>query len=62
MGMSGAFLAELDAQRSAALLELQAAHAAADESLAIAALARLRDLDELLNRRYQKRKFHECGR
>jgi len=50
MGISGAFLNELGAQRDAALHELQAARAAGNDADAALALARLRDLDELLAR------------
>jgi hypothetical protein len=50
MGISGAFLKELSAQRAAALHELQEARAAGNDGDAALALARLRDLDELLAR------------
>ncbi|KQX61750.1 MAG: hypothetical protein ACTHLJ_00500 [Angustibacter sp.] len=50
MGISGAFLNELSAQRAAALHELQQARAAGNDADAALALARLRDLDELLAR------------
>jgi hypothetical protein len=50
MGISGAFLNELNAQRTAALHELQEARSAGNDADAALALARLRDLDELLTR------------
>jgi hypothetical protein len=50
MGISGAFLTELAAQRATAVRELRAARWAADDGAAAVALARLRDLDELLAR------------
>jgi hypothetical protein len=50
MGISGAFLTELAAQRAMAVRELRAARWAADDGAAAVALARLRDLDELLAR------------
>lgn len=50
MGISAAFLNELSAQRAAALHELQEARAAGNDADAALAVARLRDLDELLAR------------
>jgi hypothetical protein len=50
MGISAAFLNELNAQRTAALHELQQARSAGNDGDAALALARLRDLEELLAR------------
>jgi len=50
MGISAAFLNELDEQRATAVHDLTRAQAAGDEIAAADAQARLEDLDELLSR------------
>jgi hypothetical protein len=50
MGISAAFLNELDEQRASAVHDLALAQAAGDETAAADAQARLDDLDELLSR------------
>jgi hypothetical protein len=50
MGISAAFLNELDQQRASAVRDLALAQVAGDEVAAADAQARLEDLDELLSR------------
>jgi len=50
MGISAAFLNELDEQRASAVRDLALAQVAGDEVAAADAQARLEDLDELLSR------------
>ena len=50
MGISAAFLNELNAQRASAVHDLGLAQAAGDEAAVADAVARLEDLDELLCR------------
>ncbi len=50
MGISAAFLNELNTQRASAVHELHVARVSGDEGAVSDALARLADLDELLSR------------
>ena len=50
MGISAAFLNELNAQRANAIRDLGLARVAGDEGAAADAVARIQDLDELLCR------------
>ena len=50
MGISAAFLNELNAQRATAIRDLGLARVAGDDGAAADAVARIQDLDELLCR------------